>query len=989
MKKLKYLIIIIVMIVNIGIGASAMADDTFRTTSGNQWVSGAGYLNNKAVLLDNGDILHETWVRSQESVNIYRYGKVPSGSNNFVSLDSLGIGSAERDMFFVNNPFNNTYTSIRYDTYTPRFRVMRYSTCGTLIYEGTNDYTNSYTRDSVARSNGDIIIAGGSSHMSYATFRAFRISGATRTQLNTWAHGTGNLAHVVLNIGEDKILFAGAGSNWQVLNGNSWQGSGGTAPLNGNHISQLFQRSDGSIVMFGGDSYCIYNSNLSSVIHQGSIGFHSSKATRFYGDYIIIPKTNPIGTNQLDYKILKPNNVITPESSMQIIPSGNTNLYFNAGVMDNNKNFIMFFNGGYNYFLDNTRRCKFLVYTSINSQTQTSVNLSWITSTPGPWDYQIERRVEGSSDWVLIQTQTGQTYTATGLSPGTRYDFRIRATLDGVLTFPYSEIISVRTIPPTPNAPSGVISLKEWHQVVGRGQVVLDWDAVKGATGYRVWVFDGNQYRVFNVGNTTSWNSSVAKIYPDHNWLISQPDNSISDSPFNHVGGGFDLQDNPSLLYRKSIGTTYNSATNYWFRVSAYNESGESPYGNAYMPTLPNATDSQAPICSVTVTSEEGLEKTFDRNVTVNVNAQDSLSGIWKVELSNDGVTYTTVRTLNKNNDNGTGITTHLESFPWTLSPGAGTKTVHVRVTDSVGNQRIVTASIALAEDMLPPSVTLRINNGVESTTSANVTLTLTATDNASTASQMQMRFSNNGVLWSGWEPFTQTKLWDLTNISYGGNTSAEVKKVYVQVADAAQNVGLAFAEIGYNPSPPSGTVSVVGGTAGTWQGRPSLFTNTDAPTLILNYSGVTHVRFDVGLGQFGDWEPYEVNKVVYLTKSRGTCRLRVQVKDAYGVASEPTEHQIVVDGEPPVIVTLRGNAGATAATSSSTILEVIANDNLPGLLQWRYQINGGVWSEWSSLNASTVTVTGLVSGTNRVNVQVKDIAGNVGERSTTIWKVG
>ena len=624
------------------------------------------------------------------------------------------------------------------------------------------------------------------------------------------------------------------------------------------------------------------------------------------------------------------------------------------------------------------------------SVTQTSVTLAFNWDDRPIQTFALQRSTDGIN-FETIANVSGSNYTVTGLTPGTRYYFRLSATYVNYNAMHWqwqSNTVDVRTIPPTPATPTGTTSRVAWDQSVGRSKVVVNWNAVPNANGYKVWVFDGNQYRSFDVGNVTTWDSSVARIYPDPNWLAAQPDNSISGNPFRIDQSGFDLQDNPSVLYRKTVGTTYNNSTNYWFRVSAYNESGESPQSGAYMPTLPNATDSQPPTGSATVTSQEGLEKTFNRNVTVNVSAQDSLSGIQMIELSNEGVNYTTVKTFSRNAANGTEIATHSESFSWTLSPGAGTKTAYVRITDSVGNQRIVTGSIALAEDMLPPSVTLRINNGVDSTTSANVTLTLAATDNASITSQMQMRFSNNGVLWSSWDPFAQTKAWNLTDASFGGNTSAEIKKVYVQIVDAAQNIGLAVAEIGYNPNPPVGTVTVSGGASGTWNGSPALFTASDAPTINLNYSGVSQVRFDTGVGLWGDWEAYATTKRVVLAKSQGVVRLRVQARDASGVAGPPTEHLIVVDSASPVIGTLRGNNGTTATTTSSVTLELIASDNLPGTLQWRCQVNGGIWSSWSNLTGSTVSASGLALGTNRINVQVRDVAQNVAERSVTIWRV-
>lgn len=528
-----------------------------------------------------------------------------------------------------------------------------------------------------------------------------------------------------------------------------------------------------------------------------------------------------------------------------------------------------------------------------------------------------------------------------------------------------------------------------WDKARGRSYVVLQWAAVPNATGYKLHIWDGNAYRTKDLGNVTSWDSRTAKIFPHPGDLPEN--NSVSTDPFRWDGSGLDFEDTAKRLYRSTVGTYYDDRDNYWFRVTAYNQWMETDFNASsaiVTPTLSNATDAQQPIGSCSATSREGLEKTFDPNIRVAVSAQDALSGVWKVELSNDGVSYAQVYAATKNADGGTSVASYSNTFDWTVPLGAGTKIIYVRVTDAVGNQKVVTDTIALAEDMLPPSVTLTINGGAESTTGATVTLTLTVQDNASTASQMRMRFSNDGNLWSSWEPFQQMKSWNITSTSYGGTSSAGIKKVYAQVCDQAQNVALAVAEIGYNPTPPSGSVTIVGGASGTWNGQLALFTKSDSPVLNLNYSGASQVRFDPGTGVWGDWESYKAQKVVYLVKSQGACRLRVQVKDAYGVAGTPQEFIVVVDPIPPTISTLRGLAGATATRTSSVTLEITASDNLPSTLQYSYQINGGSWTAYANLTGGTITVSGLSSGVNVINVSVKDLAGNASQKSVTIFKI-
>jgi hypothetical protein len=552
----------------------------------------------------------------------------------------------------------------------------------------------------------------------------------------------------------------------------------------------------------------------------------------------------------------------------------------------------------------------------------------------------------------------------------------------------YTNAFKVDTILST-LAVSYTTQVVQWDSARGRSGVLLSWSSMTNATGYKLHVFDGNAYRTKDLGNVTSWDSRTAKIFPHPGDLPEN--NSVSTDLFRWDGSGLDFEDTPQRLYRTTTGTYYDNYNNYWFRVTAYNQWMETDFNTPtaiVTSTLPNATDNQQPTGSINAVSREGLEKTYDTRIKVTVNVGDSLSGICRVELSNDGVSYTIKYEAPLNPDNGTGVANYANTFDWDVPLGAGTKVVYARITDAVGNQKVVTDTIALAEDMLPPSLTLTINGGAESTTSAIVTLTLSVQDNASTTSQMQMRFSNDGNLWSPWEPFAQTKMWDITASAYGGNTNPGIKKVYAQVCDQAQNVTLAVAEIGYNPNPPTGTVTIVGGSSGTWNGNAALFTSSDAPTLSLGFSGATYVRFDPGTGIWGDWEAYTSTKNVYLVKSSGVTRLRVQVKDAYGVASSPQEFLVVVDPTPPVIQSLRGLNGATATTSYSATLEISVKDNISGVLYYQYQVNEGYLSSWVPLSKNTIVVSGFSRGANRITVNVKDQAGNIASASTTIFKI-
>ena len=88
-----------------------------------------------------------------------------------------------------------------------------------------------------------------------------------------------------------------------------------------------------------------------------------------------------------------------------------------------------------------------------------------------------------------------------------------------------------------------------------------------------------------------------------------------------------------------------------------------------------------------------------------------------------------------------------------------------------------------------PTGTSISIAAGAASTASNMVSLgSLAADDDVSGVADM--RFSNNGALWSGWETYQATRPtnWDLTSATYGGTAGDGTKTVYVQFQDANGN---------------------------------------------------------------------------------------------------------------------------------------------------------------------------------------------------------
>ncbi|RTE09994.1 cadherin domain-containing protein [Paenibacillus whitsoniae] len=112
----------------------------------------------------------------------------------------------------------------------------------------------------------------------------------------------------------------------------------------------------------------------------------------------------------------------------------------------------------------------------------------------------------------------------------------------------------------------------------------------------------------------------------------------------------------------------------------------------------------------------------------------------------------------------------------YALSDGDGEKTVHLQFRDDYGNEGAA-ISLTINLDTTPPGAALMINGGAQVTDSREVTLGLF--DDGSGA--MEMQFSEDGVTWTDWEAYCETKAFTLPD----GNG---MKTIYAKVKDAVGN---------------------------------------------------------------------------------------------------------------------------------------------------------------------------------------------------------
>lgn len=119
----------------------------------------------------------------------------------------------------------------------------------------------------------------------------------------------------------------------------------------------------------------------------------------------------------------------------------------------------------------------------------------------------------------------------------------------------------------------------------GTGYMDLTWNAVPGATGYKVILSNGYNYQQFPVGNVTSWSSKGKGIFP------TQAELDEGEFDFHTDGKGAEFANDPRELYENGFqyGSTFGlrNQQKYIVRILATFPGGDSPTSDitdVYMP---------------------------------------------------------------------------------------------------------------------------------------------------------------------------------------------------------------------------------------------------------------------------------------------------------------------------------------------------------------------------------------------------------------------
>jgi hypothetical protein len=489
---------------------------------------------------------------------------------------------------------------------------------------------------------------------------------------------------------------------------------------------------------------------------------------------------------------------------------------------------------------------------------------------------------------TCLNWSNASSFTDTQLSPSTVYYYRIRArNSDSILTTYSIAYTSPITCPSSALNLTCTESVAQWHPTEGRIKVVLNWTKPDNSvTGYHVEVFDGYTWRQFAVsgGNTLSWDSSVAKIYPDEITINSYATNTRTANIFNEIKGGLDLRDSPINLYRSARPSTYNNTNYYMFRVRACNSSGSGPWVAINSDPI-SAVDPEPLVINATCDNP----KIIGTAVTFTVSAESSGSGLKSILVS----AQSDMSGNEEYNWNTPGQKTGSQQITHELGyiTGASTLYIKAKTISGVISENVYRLQILRVDDITPPTVQVVINAGESVTKNANVSMVVNANDDFSAVSDMKMRYSLDGTTWTSWEAFEFNR--DVTLSPSTPPNTPEVRRIFVQVKDASDNIGNGYGSIIFAKAVDARSLAIEQASINdltapeisisTADGRSAIRSGNSVPIIIKAKDNVTPLEdLEVSIDKGATWQAYEPFFNIKVSGS-GMKTIYVLVRDQAG----------------------------------------------------------------------------------------------------------
>ena len=170
-----------------------------------------------------------------------------------------------------------------------------------------------------------------------------------------------------------------------------------------------------------------------------------------------------------------------------------------------------------------------------NSSASGKPVLTW-KAVSGATSYKVYRSTTKGSGYSLLGTTTATSYTNTGAKAGTTYYYRVKACNDAGLS-PYSNVVSGKVKTVAQQKPSAPV-VKIGHSA-SSGKPMLTWNAVSGATSYKVYRATSQKgtYSLLGTVTATSYTNTGAKAGVTYYYKVKAV-NSAGESAYSNVVSG-------------------------------------------------------------------------------------------------------------------------------------------------------------------------------------------------------------------------------------------------------------------------------------------------------------------------------------------------------------------------------------------------------------------------------------------------------------------
>ncbi|MFZ5975799.1 MAG: SpoIID/LytB domain-containing protein [Bacillota bacterium] len=140
------------------------------------------------------------------------------------------------------------------------------------------------------------------------------------------------------------------------------------------------------------------------------------------------------------------------------------------------------------------------------SASYNSVKVSW-TAVPGAAGYSVYRAESAGGPYSRVVSTAASSYTCTGLKTGAPYYFKVKAYVTSGGATLYGPLSEAASATPLPNTPANFKAAS-----AGYNAIKLTWDAVTGASGYRVYraaSADGQYSRIVTAASNSYTNTGL------------------------------------------------------------------------------------------------------------------------------------------------------------------------------------------------------------------------------------------------------------------------------------------------------------------------------------------------------------------------------------------------------------------------------------------------------------------------------------------------